>query len=186
MRFSYFREVVAGCAAVVLLTLVPGASTQEPEAIRQRVQGAPAVAEESPTSLVWWGSGWIRTPKGDSWVNLRVRPNEAGTFSGVISYRLGLRQQDFRFKGTVYRDMVLFTEEDTEGAVQLGAPTSGGGRFEGRLRGTTLKGVARLRTWQGGRESRPGDTVEVQGRFEFQLGPTDPFDAARMPVPQRP
>jgi hypothetical protein len=145
MRFSCVQGVVLFAAALVL-TLVPGAPAQDRQPIQSdKTVAPPQQQEEARKPMLWWGSGRIRAGEREYFVNLWATVPEGGTFTGIIDYDLGLRSQPFKFKGTIYRNMVLLQEEDTPAYVHPHALTRGGARFEGWMRGRTLEGVVFLR-----------------------------------------
>jgi hypothetical protein len=141
MRLNRVGVAIAACA--LLLGGLASAQDNSPvkgDGTRMRM-GGKLVDFESATP------GVVRLPDGRKvGFQLCIKERKDKTFTGMIVYNLGLRQQPFEVEGTIEKGRMTWQEKSEKGGlIHPHSPVLGGGKFEttgeGRL-GT--RGVAYL------------------------------------------
>ena len=138
MQTAHFQFAIAACGAAVLSFASSGIPAQENNGgLRKDHAGE---------------TGFVILPGGHKQpIYLDLKDGKDQTFSGTITYDLGLREQVFEITGTIDKaGRKSFQELPGKGVLHPHSPVRGGGKFEttesGRL---GFSGVALLRLTKG-------------------------------------
>jgi len=132
MIVMLLRGLVALSFAVCLTTLTVGDQPKKPTAN----DGLPKGRMPTP--------GIVRLPSGASYqIYLDIKKQNGKTFTGTLTYDLGLRDTVFEVEGTIDEKGITFQETRVVRGVHPHCPSPGGGKYE-KIRNEKV-GVAYLR-----------------------------------------
>jgi hypothetical protein len=157
MRFHRVQLAIAASVAVVLFC-GPGACAQE---IKLDLRSYRRALLEFPKGSV------VELPNGHECpFSLHVAERKGKTFTGTMTYDLGLREQVFEVEGTIDQERLTFVEKRAKTS-HPHSPSLGNGRFE--IDTGARRGVAYLylRPWTTPGSAYGAGPVECKVRFRW-------------------